>query len=314
MNTGRSCSVGIGRYAPSPTGPLHFGSLVAAVASYMQARSQGHAWYVRIEDLDPPREVPGAADTILWQLEAFGLRWDGTVLYQSERTDAYVDAVDRLKRLGLAFDCGCTRREARTGSRGLEGPIYPGTCRNGLAPGRAPRSVRLRVPAGERTVMDGLQGRIGQDLSRDVGDFVLRRADGLHAYQLAVVVDDASQGVTEVVRGADLLDSTLRQVYLQQCLGLPTPSYVHLPVMVDQHGDKLSKSSGAGAIDADRPVIELVRAFRALGLRPPPVLNGATVEEAIGWACESWTLDRVPRGRSQPLKSLSATEVDADQG
>ncbi|HEU5398385.1 MAG TPA: tRNA glutamyl-Q(34) synthetase GluQRS, partial [Gammaproteobacteria bacterium] len=193
----------IGRYAPSPTGPLHFGSLVAAVGSYLDARSQGGLWLLRMEDLDKAREMPGTADGILRTLEAFGFQWDGAVLYQSQRADAYESALDRLMSDGAVFPCTCSRSEiADSGLHGLEGPIYPGTCRNGLPPGRHARALRLRVPDASLSFEDVLQGAVRQNLARDIGDFIVRRADGCHAYQLAVVVDDAHQGVTHVVRGA----------------------------------------------------------------------------------------------------------------
>lgn len=295
MNSTAGCDGrGPGRYAPSPTGALHFGSLVAAVGSYLQARGRGAAWYMRMEDLDPKREVPGAADDILRTLEAFGLSWDGPVLYQSARAAAYAEAVAELESLGLTFDCGCTRREARTGPLGPEGPIYPGTCRDGLPPGREPRSVRLRVAAEEIAFADGVMGELRQRLDRDVGDFVIRRADGCFAYQLAVVVDDARQGVAEVVRGADLLPSTPRQIHLQRCLGLPTPSYVHLPLLVDEDGRKLSKSEGDAAIDRRRPVPALIEALRVLGQSPPDGLEAEGVETVLDWARRHWRLDRVP--------------------
>ncbi len=221
-----------GRFAPSPTGLLHAGSLTTAVGSYLQARSQGGEWLLRIEDLDPPREMPGASAAILRTLEAFGFAWDGPVVRQSQRLDAYQQALDQLIAQQRAYPCACTRREiALAGHPGLDGVVYPGTCRAGLPAGRHGRAWRLRVPAGRICFEDGLHGRIEQDVSACVGDYVLKRADGLFAYQLAVVVDDAWQGVNAVVRGADLLDSTTRQIVLQQALGVPTPSYMHLPVL-----------------------------------------------------------------------------------
>lgn len=298
-----------GRYAPSPTGALHFGSLVAAVGSYLQARSRGAVWYMRMEDIDPQREVPGAADDILRTLAAFGLLWDGPVLYQSRRTPAYAEAVAGLRDRGLTFDCGCNRREARTGPPGAEGPIYPGTCREGLPPGREPRSVRLRVPAEEVAFIDGVMGEVRQRLERDVGDFVIHRADGCFAYQLAVVLDDARQGVGEVVRGADLLSSTPRQIYLQRCLGLPMPTYVHLPLLVGSDGWKLSKSEGAAAIDRRRPVPALIEALRVLGQAPPAALAAEPVEMVLDWGRRHWRLDRVPARRTL----LYAPEADTTE-
>lgn len=283
-----------GRYAPSPTGLLHLGSLVAAVASYLQARARGAPWYMRMEDIDPHREVAGSADRILRSLEAFGLHWDGPVLYQSTRRDAYLEAIQRLRDRDLVFDCGCTRREARTGPVGAEGPIYPGTCRRGLPADRVARSVRLRVTAGEIEFEDMVRGGNRQHLMRDVGDFVVRRADGCIAYQLAVVVDDAYQGIGEVVRGGDLLLSTPRQILLQRLLGLPEPTYAHLPLLVDANGHKLSKSEGAAAIDPGRPEPALVEALRILGQAPPGGLAAERPETILDWARRHWRLDAVP--------------------
>lgn len=288
----------VGRYAPSPTGRLHFGSLVAALASFLQARSRGGLWYVRMEDIDPSREVPGAASDVLGTLEACGLVWDGPVLYQSERTQAYREALDYLLAEGAAFPCGCTRREARTGPLGEEGPIYPGTCRSGLSEGREPRTVRLRVDAGEVRFYDGVFGPVTQNLARDVGDFVLRRADGYAAYQLAVVLDDAFQGVTEVVRGADLLTSTPRQRLLHSLLGLPQPDYWHVPLLVAADGHKLGKSSGARPVDAKRPVPALIEALRFLGQKPPLVLADGARDEVLAWAISNWDVRFVPRAPS----------------
>ncbi|TVQ74312.1 MAG: tRNA glutamyl-Q(34) synthetase GluQRS, partial [Chromatiaceae bacterium] len=198
-----------GRFAPSPTGPLHFGSLVAAVISWLDARTHGGTWRVRMEDLDPPREEPGAADRILRTLDAHGLHWDGPVLYQSTRLTAYADAMQQLREQGRAYDCGCTRREiAALALQGLEGPVYPGTCREGLPAGKSPRALRVRTHDDPICFSDRAQGEVCQQLASQIGDFVIRRADGLTAYQLAVVVDDAFQGVTHVVRGIDLLAST----------------------------------------------------------------------------------------------------------
>jgi len=237
----------IGRFAPSPTGPLHMGSLIAAVASWLDARAAGGRWLVRIEDLDRPRCVPGAADEILRTLERLGLAWDGEVVHQSGRQDLYGDALQRLQ--AHAYWCNCSRREIADSSLGLAldgAHIYPGTCRAlGLKIGR---SLRLRTDSAKLGFDDRVQGEIAQTLERDVGDFVLYRADRMYAYQLAVVVDDAAQGVTDVVRGADLLDSTPRQIYLQRLLGLPTPRYLHVPAAVNDVGEKLSKQTGAAPI------------------------------------------------------------------
>lgn len=296
-----------GRFAPSPTGPLHFGSLVAAVGSYLDARSRGGRWLLRMEDVDRPRCQPGAADDILRTLEAFGFEWDGAVLTQSLRDEAYRQALEQLRATGRVFPCACTRREladsqlARAASDG--GLVYPGTCRAGLPPGKAPRAAyawRLRVDDARIVFEDGLQGRIEQSLEREVGDFVLLRADGLFAYQLAVVVDDAFQEITHVVRGADLLDSTPRQILLQRLLGLPTPDYAHLPVVLNARGEKLSKQSRAVPLDAARPQPALRAALNFLGQGPPPELEQAGLAELWQWAGRHWSLARVPRRRSMP--------------
>lgn len=284
----------VGRYAPSPTGPLHLGSLLAALASYLEARSRGGCWRLRIDDLDTPRVVPGAADRIIDTLAAYGLEGDGEPLYQSTREAAYRSAVSRLRRTGYAFDCGCTRREALAGPVGPEGPIYPGTCRNGLPPGRLARSVRSRVMPGRVALVDRVQGSISQDLTRAVGDFVIRRADGITAYQLATVIDDAFQGVTDVVRGADLLYSTPRQMYLQRCLGLPQPGYAHVPVLVDTSGQKLGKSTGALALGSTQRAAELSRCLTWLGQVPPEAMATWAVADVIAWAVEHWRPGQIP--------------------
>ncbi len=282
-----------GRFAPSPTGLLHAGSLTTAVGSYLQARSQGGEWLLRIEDLDPPREMPGASAAILRTLEAFGFAWDGPVVRQSQRLDAYQQALDQLIAQQRAYPCACTRREiALAGHPGLDGVVYPGTCRAGLPAGRHGRAWRLRVPAGRICFEDGLHGRIEQDVSACVGDYVLKRADGLFAYQLAVVVDDAWQGVNAVVRGADLLDSTTRQIVLQQALGVPTPSYMHLPVLVNAAGEKLSKQTLAPAIRPDAAAAELRLALTRLGHPPPADCSG--LAELWVWALAHWRASLVP--------------------
>jgi glutamyl-Q tRNA(Asp) synthetase len=265
----------VGRFAPSPTGPLHAGSLVAAMASYLDAKAHHGQWLVRIEDIDEARAVPGSAEHILHTLGHFGMHWDGDVLWQSQRKDLYQRAFEQLGN--HTYACGCTRREiadSRIGVASDGAAIYPGTCRNGLAPGRTPRAYRLRVPdAGqaneEIAFQDAWVGASHQHLASEVGDFVLKRADGFWAYQLAVVVDDADQGVTHVVRGADLLDSTARQIYLQRLLGLPTPHYLHVPVVVNELGEKLSKQTGARELDMENPVAALSNAAGFLGLSLP---------------------------------------------
>ena len=278
----------IGRFAPSPTGPLHMGSLVAAVASWLDARAAGGRWLVRIEDLDQPRCVPGAVDEILRSLERLGLGWDGEVVHQSTRQSEYRDALQRLQ--GHTYWCNCTRREIADSSLGLAvdgAHIYPGTCRAaGLATGRA---LRLGTDGAEIGFNDRVQGSQAQLLERDVGDFVLYRADGLYAYQLAVVVDDGAQGVTDVVRGADLMDSTPRQIALQRLLGLPTPRYLHVPAVVNAAGEKLSKQTGAAPIT---PSWASVR--KALDFLAQPKAD--SLEEAV----ENWNPALIPARRTSP--------------
>lgn len=272
----------VGRFAPSPTGPLHFGSLVAALASYMEARAAKGKWLVRMEDLDRPREQPGAADQILRALERLGFEWDGPVLRQSARAERYQAVLADLARRGFTYPCGCTRKELEDSVLAIDGArVYPGTCRQGLAPGKQARAVRLRTHAAPIAFVDLVQGEIEQRVEREVGDFVVQRADGVAAYQLAVVVDDLDQGVTDVVRGADLLDSTARQIHLQRILGAPQPRYAHVPVAVNAGGEKLSKQTGAAPLDLADPKRELARARRYLGQ-----------------ADEGWDAARVPRVRA----------------
>ncbi|XOV85942.1 MAG: tRNA glutamyl-Q(34) synthetase GluQRS [Pseudomonadota bacterium] len=286
----------VGRFAPSPTGPLHFGSLVAALASFLDARAVGGRWLVRIEDLDPPRETPAAARFILDQLTGFGLHYDGEVLYQSTRLDAYGDALQRLRDMQLTFPCTCTRKDL--------GKIYGGRCRGrSFDETEAPYAIRCRVDATDISIIDRISGRQHWNLSKNVGDFIVKRKDGLFAYQLAVVVDDAFQGVTDVVRGTDLLGSTPRQVYLASCLGLPHQRYAHLPVITGADGAKLSKQTHAAAVDPADAVFLLRRALLALG-QPDPG-NSATVTKLIETAINNWRIDRVPNCAGLPLSGLS---------
>jgi glutamyl-Q tRNA(Asp) synthetase len=278
----------VGRFAPSPTGPLHAGSLVAALASWLDARAAGGRWLVRIEDADRPRCPPGMGEYILGQLARCGLVSDGPVAWQSAREPAYAAALDALVAAGLAYPCACTRREIE-GALAAQGValardaerVYPGTCRAGLR-GRAPRAWRLRVPAGVLRWHDRRLGAQQQDVAAAVGDFVLRRADGLWAYQLAVVVDDAAQGISDVVRGEDLADNTARQIVLQQALGLPQQCYLHTPLVLAADGCKLSKQSGAAALDLQDPGQTVRAALAVLGLSLPPHLNlGDLLTQAI---------------------------------
>jgi glutamyl-Q tRNA(Asp) synthetase len=287
-----------GRFAPSPTGPLHFGSLIAAVGSYLEARRNAGEWLVRMENLDPPREEPGAADAILRILEAYGFEWDGPVLRQSERTGAYAAALAQLQRGGFVFPCACSRREVSDSLLGTTAePVYPGTCRSGIAPGRAARAMRMRVDDAVISFDDRIQGAFEQDLAREVGDFVVKRSDGLFAYQLAVVVDDFDQGITDVVRGADLLASTPRQMLLQERLGYPSLRYAHLPVAVNPDGEKLSKQTRAAPLEASQAPLQLWLALRFLGQDPPSALSSEDLATLWSWARSNWRLERVPRKR-----------------
>lgn len=287
-----------GRFAPSPTGPLHFGSLIAAVGSFLEARAHGGEWLLRMEDVDAPRCSIAAADAILRALESYGFSWDGSVVWQSQRHAAYAAALEQLKQAGRGFPCACTRRELADSILVADGAaLYPGACRNGLPAGKTARSWRVRIDAARVTFDDAVQGRIESDLAQEVGDFILLRADGLFAYQLAVAVDDAEAGITHVVRGVDLLLSTPRQIFLQQCLGLPTPAYAHLPVALNAAGEKLSKQTRAMPLDVSRPVPALLAALEFLGQSPPPQLRAASRDELWAWARTNWRLERVPRRR-----------------
>ncbi len=287
----------VGRFAPSPTGPLHFGSLVAAVGSYCLARRAGGKWLLRMEDLDPPRVVPGAADEILASLENLGLHWDDAIVWQSQRTEAYLEALSKLRDKGLVFECTCSRKDILLSAPhpGEEGPIYPGTCRSGLRPGRKPRALRIVVPQEQVCFSDGVFGPLQQVLAEAVGDFVLRRADGLFAYQLAVVVDDASAGVNQVVRGADLLSSTPRQIFLHACLGTPVPAYVHLPLVVGGDGKKISKRNANSRLEPETGGAWLLdQALQFLGQKVPGCLQGAPATELLSWAVQHFDPAAIP--------------------
>ena len=280
-----------GRFAPTPSGPLHFGSIVAALASYLDARAQGGRWLVRIDDLDPPRVRTGAADDILQTLVTLGLAWDGEVLYQRDRFDAYQAALEILRERGLLYRCTCTRRQTRD-------QPYPGTCRQ-AATGTGRHSLRIRTAGTPVRFTDLIQGEIRQDLQRTTGDFIVRRADGLYAYHLAVTVDDAWQGVNRVIRGADLLDATANQVYLQECLALPTPAYGHFPVAAEEPGRKISKRHGAlsALLDAS-PAAVLREAIRFLGQTVDREMERMDVcGEILQRAVAGWDIGKVPGER-----------------
>lgn len=292
-----------GRFAPSPTGPLHFGSLVAAVGSYLAAKHHQGKWLVRIDDLDTPRCIPGAADNILRTLEVYGLHWDEDIIYQSQRTDAYEEAFHRLKEAGAVYPCACSRKEIADSAlqRGDE-LVYHGTCRNGIAQDKTARAWRVRINDTTINFTDGLQENITQNLATEVGDFIVLRADGLFAYQLAVVVDDATQGITHVVRGADLLYSTPRQIYLQNLLGLATPAYIHLPVAVNAQGEKLSKQTLARPVGNNNAASTLSDALVFLSLQPPAALRLGTTEQILAWAVENWKPDSLVNCRQRTVE------------
>lgn len=281
----------IGRFAPTPSGFLHFGSLLAALASFLDARAVGGRWLLRIEDLDPPREVPGASTAILHELENHGLHWDGEILYQSQRSAAYEAAIEQLCSHQLAYACSCSRKQLQA----HPGP-YPGFCRHRLISGSPPTAaaIRLKVAAHAYSFIDRCQGYYQQNLAQDVGDFIIQRKDGWCAYQLAVVIDDAWQGVTDVVRGADLLDSTPRQLYLQECLDLPQPRYLHLPVIIQPDGHKLGKRYRSPPLDSTQAASQLLRGLRALQQHPPPELSDEPPESILAWAINHWRPERIP--------------------
>ena len=284
-----------GRFAPSPTGPLHFGSLVAAMGSYLEAKSCRGEWLVRIENIDSPREVTGAAKEILDTLEALGMEWDGEVVYQDQRHEAYQAALTMLEQRSMVYPCTCSRKEiADSGIIHREAGAYPGTCRAGLSDYRNSASLRVRTHDDPIEFKDTLLGPVRQQLTSTTGDFVLRRADGIYTYQLAVVVDDAAQGITHVVRGSDLLDSTPRQIYLQHLLGYSTPTYMHLPLVTNTQGKKLSKQTRAAAIDLSNPVAQLVSALEFLGQNPPAEMVESSLASLWQWSLANWSLQRIP--------------------
>ena len=282
-----------GRFAPSPTGDPHLGTLIAAVASYLQARVNDGEWLLRIEDVDTSRRVQGADDAMLRTLDRFGFEWDGEVIWQSRRNACYKQALDQLIDDDRVFPCTCSRKLLAQTAAETTG-VYPGSCRAKKLPCAHEHALRLRAPAIDIGFEDAVIGEYRQALATDCGDFVVRRRDGLFAYQLAVVVDDALQGVTEVVRGADLLDSTPRQIYLQQCLAYSQPAYLHVPLMLGHDGHKLSKSEGAAALNPDRPVPSLHAALHHLGQQPPAELVHAGAADIWQWAEENWCIAHIP--------------------
>jgi len=293
----------IGRFAPSPTGSLHFGSLVAAVASYCDAKANQGKWLVRMEDLDKPREIAGAADTILSQLEAFGFTWDGEIRYQSQRSALYTEAFQQLNAQNVLYPCTCTRKEIADSSQqwGIDGVIYPETCLTQALKPHASIAWRVKTNAAPIQFEDAIQGAISQQLNTAVGDFILKRADGLFAYQLAVVVDDAAQGINHIVRGADLLASTPRQIYLQQLLQLHTPHYAHVPLACNAAGEKLSKQTLAKTLDASHAHQLIFEALAFLGQHPPDELKNATLADIWHWAIANWQLANVPKMKNSMI-------------
>ncbi len=290
----------VGRFAPSPTGPLHFGSLLAAVASYLEARRNRGRWLVRIEDIDPPREQPGASESIIASLERYGFAWDGDVAFQSRSDGPHRRELQRLLDAGLAYRCGCSRRDLAGLPHSSLGIIYPGTCRNGTS--AAETAIRIRTDDTVIGFEDGLQGLQTTRLESQSGDFVIRRRDGLIAYHLAVVVDDYLQGVTHIVRGIDLMDSTPRQIWLQRLLRYAVPNYAHIPVAVHADGNKLSKLTGAPGLPLEPAGAILVMALAALGQEPPDDLAAAPVDAVWAWALEHWDI--------QVLRGQDAVYVD----
>ena len=287
----------IGRFAPSPTGPLHFGSLLAALASFLDARANQGKWLMRIEDLDPPREPAGSAELILQQLQDFGMNWDDEVLYQSARLGIYEEIVDQLQDKGLAYPCDCTRPQIRE-----MGLVYNGSCRERSTPPEKPYALRLKTEALKIGFDDVIQGHFSQQLELDAGDFVIRRKDELYAYQLAVVVDDEFQNITHVVRGWDLLDSTPRQIYLQRVLNYQEMSYIHIPIIVDGKGQKLSKQTFAPSIETDRASEAIYKALIFLGQVPPVEIAIERPESQLQWAIANWDSQAVAKVSSLPLE------------
>lgn len=294
----------VGRFAPSPTGPLHFGSLVAAVASFLEAKTHYGKWLLRIEDIDTPRVQAGAADNIIKTLLAFGFEWDGNIVYQSQRNDAYLNAFSLLKDKQLVYPCTCTRKEIADSSNqtGIEGVIYPGTCLVHAIKPNAPAAWRIKTKDSIISFNDAIQGEVSQNLKVDIADFVLKRADHLFTYQLAVVVDDAEQGITHVVRGADLLNSTPRQIYLQTLLNYNTPNYAHIPIAKDKTGQKLSKQSLAKGLTTNDASTALFKSLQFLNQSPPPELIHENLKIIWQWAFTHWNKANIFKELNQIIK------------
>tara|TARA_Y100000814_G_scaffold83971_1_gene56091 strand:- start:437 stop:1351 length:915 start_codon:yes stop_codon:yes gene_type:complete len=290
----------VGRFAPSPTGPLHFGSLVAAVSSYLDAKFNNGLWLVRVEDLDPPREPAGASDLILNQLLTFGLEWDREVLFQSKRIDAYQSALDELSERSLTYRCDCTR-----GTIKAKGAIYDGYCRNRKKAPRHNFAIRVRTSNTPIRFRDEIRGAFEQNLEKDVGDFVILRKDNLFAYHLAVVVDDDFQQITHIIRGSDLINSTPRQIYLQKELGLRTPNYAHIPIAVNDQDVKLSKQNFSQGIEIKNASALIFKSLNFLGQDPPSIMINASVREQLQWAICNWDIHAVPKLANIRERSLA---------
>lgn len=298
-----------GRFAPSPSGPLHLGSLITAAGSYLQAKSQQGEWLVRIDDIDPPREEAGASDAILTSLEHFGFEWDGPVTYQSSRHAIYHDALNSLQAMGKIYPCACSRKIITQAQAELpNNNIYPATCRHGLAKGQSGRMLRMNTQGIMIEFEDRIQGQCHYPLETDIGDYVVLRAGGLFAYQLATGVDDAQQGITEVVRGSDLLDSTPCQILIQQSLGLSTPIYAHLPVALNEYGQKLSKQHHATPLNADQAPAQLWQALNFLGQGPPKDLCKETLMTLWQWALQNWQVSKIPKQQTIHLSDIALAQ------
>ncbi len=285
----------VGRFAPTPSGPLHFGSLIAALGSYCEARHRGGEWHLRIDDLDTPRNAPGAVDTILHSLEAYGFEWDGEVDFQSRHLQEYHEALERLRSADMTYPCACTRKQVGTGP-------YPGTCANGLATGATARAVRVRVDSACIEYQDRIQGCQSCRLADESGDFIIHRADGQISYHLATVLDDARIKTTDVIRGADLLTTTARHRYLQSLLGLPQPAYAHLPVVCYKDGRKYSKQNHAAPLETDRCIPCLLAALEFLG-QDTSLLDSTRPNALLREAASVWDIDRVPNYREIILRT-----------